>query len=136
MIERIIHAEVELAVVLRRAYRRDGIEFFTADSSTLQLGYMCRPKDYVVAPHIHQPVARVVHYTEEVLFVRSGMVRVDFYDDCRSYLKCVTLDEGDVVLLARGGHGIVMLEPSEIVEVKQGPYVGDADKIRFLPVVS
>jgi hypothetical protein len=26
-----------------------------------------------------------------------------------------------------------MLEPSEMVEVKQGPYSGDADKTRFAP---
>lgn len=27
-----------------------------------------------------------------------------------------------------------MLEPSEIIEVKQGPYCGDRDKVRFEPV--
>jgi hypothetical protein len=34
-------------------------------------------------------------------------------------------------LLAHGGHGFTMLEESEIVEVKQGPYSGDVDKTRF-----
>jgi len=37
-------------------------------------------------------------------------------------------------LLAFGGHGFEMLEASEIVEVKQGPYAGDQDKTRFEPV--
>jgi hypothetical protein len=27
-----------------------------------------------------------------------------------------------------------MLEPSEIIEVKQGPYCGEQDKVRFEPV--
>ena len=41
---------------------------------------------------------------------------------------------GDVILLSDGGHGFKMLEPSEIIEVKQGPYCGEMDKVRFEPV--
>ena len=38
------------------------------------------------------------------------------------------------MLLAYGGHGFEMLEDSEMIEVKQGPYAGEMDKIRFNPV--
>jgi hypothetical protein len=38
-----------------------------------------------------------------------------------------------VILLASGGHGFTMLEPTEIIEVKQGPYAGTEDKERFEP---
>ena len=38
---------------------------------------------------------------------------------------------GDVVLLIRGGHGFEVLEPLEMLEIKQGPYLGDQDKTRF-----
>jgi len=41
-----------------------------------------------------------------------------------------------VILLAFGGHGFEMLAPTEMIEVKQGPYAGDADKTRFSPVSS
>ena len=41
------------------------------------------------------------------------------------------METGDVVLLAHGGHGFKMLEKSEIIEVKQGPYSDDNDKTRF-----
>jgi hypothetical protein len=34
-------------------------------------------------------------------------------------------------LLASGGHGFKVLEPLEMIEVKQGPYSGDHDKTRF-----
>ena len=37
-------------------------------------------------------------------------------------------------MLVAGGHGFEMLEPTEIIEVKQGPYSGDQDKTRFEPV--
>jgi len=39
-----------------------------------------------------------------------------------------------VILLAFGGHGFEMLEATEIIEVKQGPYAGEQDKTRFDPV--
>jgi hypothetical protein len=63
-------------------------------------------------------------------------VRVDFYDDQKNYLVSRIINKGDVILLAFGGHGFEMIEDSEIIEVKQGPYAGEADKIRFNPVPS
>jgi mannose-6-phosphate isomerase-like protein (cupin superfamily) len=131
MIEHITHADRTLAVLLRADYRREGIQFFTPDDFSQQLGYMNRPQGYVIPPHVHNPVAREVHYTKEVLFIKSGRVRVDFYDDDQRYLESRILRQGDVLLLAYGGHGFEMLEPTEMIEVKQGPYAGEADKTRF-----
>jgi mannose-6-phosphate isomerase-like protein (cupin superfamily) len=83
---------------------------------------------------VHNPVAREVRFTKEVLFIRSGRVRVDFYTEQQAYIESTVLEAGDVILLAYGGHGFEMLEPSEIIEVKQGPYVGEQDKTRFTAV--
>ena len=123
-----------LAVILRTDYRADGIEFFTPSDFSQQLGYMNRPQGYVIPPHVHNAVTRSVQYTKEVLFIKSGKVRVDFYDDDQKYLESRILVAGDVILLAYGGHGFEMLEASEMIEVKQGPYAGEADKTRFSPV--
>lgn len=131
MIENITHAGHILATILRTSYNEQGIKFFTPDDYSQQLAYMNRPKGYVIQPHIHNPVPRQVQFTQEVLFIKSGKVRADFYDDEKNYLESHILNCGDVVLLAFGGHGFEMLESSEIIEVKQGPYVGDRDKIRF-----
>ena len=79
-------------------------------------------------------MAREVRFTKEVLFIRSGRVRVDFYTEEQQYIESSVLEAGDVILLAYGGHGFEMLEPTEIIEVKQGPYVGEQDKTRFAPV--
>ena len=97
---------------------------------------MNRPQGYVIPPHVHNPVAREVHYTKEVLFIKSGRVRVDFYDDDQNYLESRILVRGDVLLLAYGGHGFEMLEPTEMIEVKQGPYAGDQDKTRFIGITA
>lgn len=125
-----------LAVILRHSFCHNGIEFFTPNDFSQQLGYMNRPKGYVIEPHVHNPVVREVHFTKEALFIKSGKVRVDFYDDAQNYFESRVLVQGDVILLAFGGHGFEMLEPSEMIEIKQGPYAGEADKTRFLPVPS
>lgn len=131
MVERIEHNDQELAIIIRSQYEKEGIEFFTGDDSSQQLGYMNRPKDYEILPHRHNLVQRNVHFTQEVLFIKTGKVRVDFYDNQQVYLFSKILFQGDVILLADGGHGFKMLEKSEIIEVKQGPYNGERDKVRF-----
>ena len=133
MIETVRHAELLLAIVVRRQYRREGIEFFTPPEYSQQLGYMKRAAGYVIPPHTHNPVRREVRETKEVLIVRSGRVRVDLYTNEREYLRSLVLEAGDVILLADGGHGFEMLEDCEMIEVKQGPYTGDSDKTRFEP---
>lgn len=134
MIENIQHNNLLLAIIIRADYQKEGIEFFTNDNDSQQLGYMNRPEGYVIAPHRHNLVAREVHLTQEVLLIRSGKVRVDFYDNEQNYIKSAILEKGDVILLSDGGHGFKMLEKSEMIEVKQGPYCGDVDKVRFTPV--
>jgi mannose-6-phosphate isomerase-like protein (cupin superfamily) len=81
-------------------------------------------------------VSRNVHYTQEVLLIRKGKLRVDFYDDDQHYLESRMLEEGDVILLATGGHGFEVIEEIEMIEVKQGPYAGDQDKTRFTGVAA
>ncbi len=134
MVQEISHNGLKLAIIIRAKFKKEGIAFFTDDMSSQQLGYMNRPKDYIIAPHRHNIVPREVNLTQEVLFIKSGKVRVDFYDNDQNYLESTIVKKGDVVLLADGGHGFQMLEPSEMIEVKQGPYCGERDKVRFTPV--
>ena len=133
-IEKIIHKDVLLSMIIRASFKKDGIDFFTPDEFSQQLGYMNRPKDYVIAPHRHNLIERKVMYTQEVLIIKSGKVRADFYDDSQNYIKSSILFTGDVILLASGGHGFQMIEQSEIIEIKQGPYCGELDKVRFEPI--
>jgi hypothetical protein len=131
MIENITYNSEILSVILRAEYQKEGISFFTPDNFSQQLGYMNRPQGYVIPPHVHNLVPREVSLTQEVLYIKSGKVRVDFYDDDKNYLQSSILLKGDVILLAHGGHGFEMLEQSEMIEIKQGPYCGEEDKVRF-----
>jgi hypothetical protein len=134
MLEEIFKDNIKLGLIIRSNYNQQGISFFTDDTDSQQLGYMNRPQDYVIPPHRHNLVSREVHYTQEVLLIKSGKVRVDFYSTEQEYITSRILYQGDVILLADGGHGFKMLEQSEIIEVKQGPYCGEMDKVRFSPV--
>ena len=129
-IERIYNGEELLSVIIRDNYHAQGITFITPDDFPHQLGYMNREKDYVIVPHIHNKVPRNVDYTQETL-IKSGVVRVDFYTQEQQYLESRLVYKGDIILLAAGGHGFKMIQPAEIVEIKQGPYAGAMDKVRF-----
>jgi hypothetical protein len=131
MLEKIFSGDQLLALILRSNFTSHGIEFFTPDDFSQQLGYMNRPKGFKVIPHIHNVISRDVHLTQEVLFIKSGSVQMDIFDLNRKLVKTSILNKGDVVLLASGGHGFTMLEQSEIIEVKTGPHIGEKDKSRF-----
>lgn len=133
MIEQIEHEHRLLAIIIPGRYREPGIQFFTPDQLSQQLAHMRHPAGKVIQPHVHNPVAREVHFTQEVLFIREGRLRVDFYDDSQNYLHSRILESGDVILLATGGHGFEVLEDLDMIEVKQGPYAGEQDKTRFEP---
>lgn len=131
MIEKITAGEQLLALIISHSFNEPGVHFFTPDDCAQQLAYMRHPVGKEIPPHVHNPVPRQVLLTQEVLFIKRGKLRVDFYDDERTYLESRTLEAGDTILLAGGGHGFEVLEELEMIEVKQGPYAGDRDKTRF-----
>jgi len=131
MLENIKNQNVLFAIILRANYKKNGIKFFTDRDISLQLGYMNRPKGYQIDPHFHKKIEKIVNATNEALFIKSGKVKVDFYDNKKKYFASKILKKGDVVLLIKGGHGFKMLEKSEMIEIKQGPYINDAGKVIF-----
>jgi hypothetical protein len=133
VIETIRDSDRMIALIIRSGYRASGIEFFTPDDFPQQMAYMNRPAGYRVEPHLHRELPRRITRTQEVLVIRRGRVRVDYFSDDRVYLSSSVLETGDVILLASGGHGFAMLEQTEMIEIKQGPYAGDRDKVRFSP---
>lgn len=131
MIEEIKFLDEVLAIIVRNNYSKEGISFFTPNDFSQQLAFMKHPKGKIIQPHVHNAVKREVHFTKEVLFIKKGILRVDFYDDSKQYLESRTLIQGDVILLSTGGHGFCALDDLEMIEVKQGPYAGELDKTRF-----
>jgi mannose-6-phosphate isomerase-like protein (cupin superfamily) len=120
------------AIVLRRDLSVHGIEFYSPVNFSQQIGLMSRPKGYKVSAHIHNQVERTISLTQEVLFIRKGECTVKLYSSSASVTNEIKLKEGDVILLAHGGHEIFMNTDCEILEVKQGPYAGDNDKTQIV----
>jgi mannose-6-phosphate isomerase-like protein (cupin superfamily) len=119
------------AIILKAAYDESGIQFFTANDLSQQLASMSYRPGKVIPAHTHQLVRREVFHTQEALFIRKGKLRVDFYTPDQDYRCSRILGQGDVILLIAGGHGFEVLEELNMVEVKQGPYAGDKDKVVF-----
>jgi hypothetical protein len=136
MIESIAHHNQILAIIVSHRFNQPGIHFFTPNELSQQLAYMQHPMGKIIQPHVHNPVTRQVAYTQEVLFIKRGKLRVDFYNDQQQYLESRILEAGDTILLVMGGHGFEVLEDVEMIEVKQGPYVGEQDKTRFTGITA
>lgn len=130
-IEEIKKKDKLIALIIRNNYVSDGVDFITPDEYSQQVAYMHHPAGKTIDAHVHNMVHRNVVYTQEVLFIKKGILRVDFYDDYKDYLESCILRTGDAILLTSGGHGFKVLEEVEMIEVKQGPYSGDMDKERF-----
>lgn len=131
MIEKIVYDNRELAIIIRSDFREEGIHFLTESDYSQQLAYMHHPKGKMIDAHVHNYEERSVVYTQEVLVIRRGVLRVDFYTNEHSYIESIILYSGDIILLASGGHGFEVLEEVEMIEIKQGPYLGERDKTRF-----
>lgn len=131
MIENVLSGEQILAIIIRSNFNKPGITFVTPEDFSQQMAIMNHPEGHVIFPHVHNMVKRDVHYTQEVLVIKKGKLRVDFYDDNQKYLESRIIKDGDVILLSSGGHGFEVLEELQMIEVKQGPYVGEHDKTRF-----
>ena len=131
MFEQIKFDNKVFATIVRSNYQKEGITFFTPNDFSQQLAFMKHPKGKSIQAHTHNSVSREVFFTQEVLFIRKGKLRVDFYDGNKNYLESRILQDGDVILLASGGHGFEVLEEVEMFEIKQGPFAGDKDKTRF-----
>ena len=131
MVEKITYKDQSLAIIIRKNFSEPGIHFFTPKELSQQLAYMQHPVGKIIQPHVHNPITRSVLYSQEVLFIKKGKLRVDFYNDEKIYIESRLLLGGDVILLITGGHGFEVLEEIEMIEVKQGPYSGEDDKTRF-----
>lgn len=125
-----------LSIIIRNDYTCEGVNFITQNEYSQQVAYMHHPRGKKIDAHVHNLVHRNVILTQEVLFIKRGKIRVDFYDEYEDYLESQILEAGDVILLISGGHGFEVIEEVEMIEVKQGPYSGDIDKKRFTGIDS
>jgi len=122
-----------LALIIPAEYEPSKSQFISPDTYKQQIGFIVYPEDGIIVPHIHRELPRNLQGTSEVLLVRSGRCWVDFYLSDKAFLCTRELKTGDLLALVEGGHGFRMIEKTVFLEVKQGPYIGEHEKERFLP---
>ncbi|MCK4306984.1 hypothetical protein KAW50_02020 [candidate division WOR-3 bacterium] len=130
-IEWIKDGEQVLAVIIPFDYNPSKTEFITPLDYKQQLGFIVYESGESITPHLHIPMNRNLIGTSEVLFIKSGKVKVDLYTKDKKLVATRTLNQGDIILLVSGGHGFRMLKDTIMLEVKQGPYIGVEEKERF-----
>ncbi|HEV8410993.1 MAG TPA: hypothetical protein VGQ30_10810 [Gemmatimonadaceae bacterium] len=123
--------ERPLCYIIRGAPLPDRTNFPTPASLPLQTGFIVYPAGHEIPRHAHLPIKRELSVTSEVLVVLRGRCALDIYDDSRALAATRELDQGDVMVMVGGGHGFRMIEDTVLLEVKQGPYTGLAEKERF-----
>jgi quercetin dioxygenase-like cupin family protein len=133
MIESIATAAGQvLAYVVRGSPLPERTTFLTPSEANLQVGYVVYAASQEIARHMHLPVERHIVGTAEVLVVQRGRCEVDVYAEDRRLVQTRELRQGDVLIALAGGHAFRLLEDTVLLEVKQGPFVGDAaSKERF-----
>jgi hypothetical protein len=132
MIKEIIHKNKLYALIIKENYQnKKGISFFTKNDANQQIGFMSHPKNYLIKPHKHQKRETKIFITSEVIIIQKGKLRVDFYDTGKKYLFSTIVKKNQIIMLVHGGHGFKVLEPIKMLEIKQGPFVSNKDKVKF-----
>ena len=130
-IETIRHDGVVLAHLARSGGVPERTTFLTPDECNLQVGHVVYPAGGEISRHIHLPIQRQIVGTTEVLMVERGHCEVDIYADDRQLVTTREMRTGDILIAVHGGHGFRLLEDTVLLEIKQGPYPGGAEKERF-----
>ena len=130
-VERIEGEGKPIAIIVRNEFTGPGVNFFSPFDFSQQLGILVHPPGHEVKAHVHNVIARDVRVTQEVLHLIEGRIEITLYTENKEWITSRVLNQGDTILLAYGGHGIKILEPAKILEVKQGPYAGKEDKEFF-----
>lgn len=110
-----------------------GLQFFSPEGDYQQVGTWGYEQGKRLLAHSHNEVSREVLWTQEVLYVRAGRVRAEIYDMADQKVADLEAGAGDILVLLRGGHGYHILQDgTQVLEIKNGPYVGaDADRRRL-----
>jgi hypothetical protein len=113
--EEIKYKDKLLAILLRADFQSNQVNFFSPADFSQQLGFLPHHKGHVIPAHFHKKVHREITMTQEVLFIRKGKVKVNFYTNQKEYITFRELYTGDVVFLCSGGHGFEILEDTEMI---------------------
>lgn len=131
-VEKIFFKKELFALILRNKnqFKKYGVDFFTNNKDFLQVGLIKHKKNHQIKAHKHIKKIRKINYCTEVLIIKKGELKIRFYNNNGNNIKKdKTLKKEDIIILFKGGHGFFTKKKLEMIEVKQGPYIENSDKI-------
>jgi hypothetical protein len=118
------------AEIIRKEAKVSQTTFFSDLNCSFQFGIMAHKAGFFEKPHTHFSVIREIKNMQQMFFVKKGIIAVIFFDDEGNEFEKVILRSGDSICLVDGAHAIKVIEDSECITVKQGPFLGsEIDKI-------
>ncbi len=111
----------------------EGLGFYSNDEEYIQVGTWKYDSGKSLMRHIHNPVERSIIRTQEVIYVKQGRVLAQIYTLDEEFVEEFEAKTGDTIILLNCGHGYEILENgTQVIEVKNGPYLGaEVDRRRF-----
>lgn len=130
-IEQLIYEDNIYAIIIYNNYYKKGINFFTPEYFSQQVGLINYPRGKVIEPHKHSATKIGTYSPIEILYIRKGQIKVSFYSEKNSLLGYRMIKKGDLILLVNVGHGLEIIKDAEMYIIKQGPYEYNKEKIRI-----
>lgn len=111
----------------------EGLSFFSNDDEFIQFGTWVYDEGRELLAHAHNRVDRTINITQEVLFVKQGSITAHIFNSKNEHVRDINVEENDLIVLLNGGHGYTISEKdTQVLEVKNGPYLGaDLDRKRL-----
>lgn len=122
-----------LCIIYRDNDWKNGLNFITDNSLFIQVGSWWYDKGKNLAKHKHNIVERKANITQEMVYVKSGSMEANIFDENMNHVEDIVLYEGDLAIMAYGGHGYKILEDNtKIIEAKNGPFISvEVDKVKY-----
>jgi hypothetical protein len=122
-----------LAMLIPDHAWQEGLAFYSEDDDYIQVGTWGYDAGKELLAHVHNAIERTVIRTQEVLYIRRGKIQAKIYDLDGCFVEEIMAQAGDTLILLNSGHGYTILEDgTQVLEVKNGPYLGaQADRTRI-----
>lgn len=124
MAEFIRWKEKTLGILLRGYEAPEKTQFLTANEEPLQCGIGVFKKGAAVEPHQHISHPATIEEFQEFILIQRGKAMAQVLSPEGDVVCKIEMRPGDALLLLRGGHAFDFLEDTQLLEVKQGPYLG------------
>ena len=100
MVKKVFHKKKLLALIINlKKNKRKGTNFFTPNSFVHQVSLINHPKGYIIKPHTHKNFLRKINKTSDVLYVKKGILRVEFYNNKKKYFLSKVLKKDEIIIL-------------------------------------